>query len=366
MFIASVFTATRSSISRSLAVMLFVTLLSPLMLGITVAQGDVARGDETRPDERIRPGTSGAVGCGPARKVVQRLVIDRPGVYENYLVDGKWGDHTLVQIKASNVVLRNCEIRNGTKNAVTVYASDVVIESCKIHHALAGSFDQQKDAHGITGRPVRLIIRNCDIGLVSGDAIQFDPGRGVWGDVLIEHCTLWTAPLPDDAAGFRRGQRPGENALDTKQIATNARSRITVRNCLMYGWNQLAQINNMAALNLKNHIEATVENCVFRDNEIALRVRGQTDEHGGARVSIDNCVVYDTKIALRAEDKPAYLQVRRLGVGHGTDRLLRVAGAGKASELQSIDHYTPPPYEQLIESGLSPNLARNQSAKEQP
>src|SRR5690606_29855416 len=94
----------------------------------------VAFENASSPEEMIRPGTSGAVGGGPVRKVVQRLVIDRPGVYENYLVDGKWGDHTLVQIRADNVVLRNCEIRNGTKNAVTVYASDVIIESCKIHH----------------------------------------------------------------------------------------------------------------------------------------------------------------------------------------------------------------------------------------
>lgn len=161
----------------------------------------VAWENELAAHKTIRPGTSGLVGCGPARKVVRRLVIDRPGVYENYLVDGHWGNHTLVQIKADGVTMRNCEIRNGTKNAVTVYAKDVLIESCKIHHALAGTYDQQQDAHGITGRPVRLIIRNCNIGLVSGDAIQFDPGRGAWDEVLIEHCTLWTGPLPDDAAG---------------------------------------------------------------------------------------------------------------------------------------------------------------------
>jgi hypothetical protein len=41
-----------------------------------------------------------------------------------------------------------------------------------------------------------LVIRNCDIGLVSGDSVQFDPDRGVWDDVLVENCTLWTGPLP--------------------------------------------------------------------------------------------------------------------------------------------------------------------------
>ncbi len=329
--------------------LLLACLCSALMLSCSHA-----RSQESVLTDRIHPGTLGPVGCGPIRKVVQRLVIDRPGVYENYLVDGQWGDHTLVQIKADGVVLRNCEIRNGTRNAVTVYAKDVVIEGCKIHHALAGSFQQQKDAHGITGRPIRLVIRNCDIGLVSGDAIQFDPGRGVWDEVLIEHCTLWTGPLPEDAAAFRRGQRPGENALDTKQIATNPRSRITVRNCLMYGWNQPAQINNAAALNLKNHIAATVENCVFRDNEIALRLRGQIDERGGAQVSISNCAVYDSQYALRIEDRPERVQVQRLGMGHGTAQLLRVVGAQRV-QLLPIDSYPAPPFEQLMEHGLIPS-----------
>src|SRR5690606_33029299 len=121
--------------------------------------------------------------------------------------------------------------------------------------------------------------------------------------------------------------------LDTKQIATNPRSRITVRNCLLYGWNQPAQINNMAALNLKNHVAAKIENCVFRDNDIAFRIRGQTDERGGARVEIANCVVYDSQVALRIEDNPEQLEIRRFGLGQGTDQLLRVVGAGKAAAL---------------------------------
>ena len=187
-----------------------------------------------------------------------------------------------MKIQADGVTLRNCEIRHGTHNAVTVYASDVVIDSCKIHHALAGTYAEQQDAHGITGRPTNLTIRNCDIGLTSGDSIQFDPGRGPWDNVLVEGCTLWTAPLPEDAAGFKKGQRPGENAIDTKQGIANPRSRLTIRDCLFYGWNQPGPIGNMAALNLKNHVQVLVERCLFRDNEICFRVRGGSGEYGGA------------------------------------------------------------------------------------
>src|SRR4051794_12760069 len=196
--------------------------LAAVLLIATVAAARIPCAGAAEDADGAAPRTIGArghVGCGPDPRRVQRLSITRPGVYEDILVDGEWTDGTLVKITSDNVTLRNCEIRNGKHNAVTVYAKDVVIDSCKIHHVLAGTYDEQRDAHGITGRPTNLTIRNCDIGLTSGDAIQFDPGRGPWDGVLIERCTLWTAPLPEDAAGFKKGQRPGENAVDTKQLA---------------------------------------------------------------------------------------------------------------------------------------------------
>ena len=70
-------------------------------------------------------GARGHVGCGPDPRRVRRLSITEPGVYENILVDGEWTDGTLVKITADGVTLRNCEVRNGTHNAVAVYAKDV-------------------------------------------------------------------------------------------------------------------------------------------------------------------------------------------------------------------------------------------------
>jgi hypothetical protein len=278
---------------------------------------------------------------------VERLAITRPGTYENLLVDGEW-----MKITADNVTLRNCEIRSGRHNAVTVYARDVTIESCKIHHVLAGTFEDQRDAHGITGRPTNLTIRNCEIGLTSGDSIQFDPGRGQWDNVLVENCTLWTGPLPADAAGFKKGQRPGENAIDTKQLAANPRSRLTVRNCVFYGWNQPGQIGNMAALNLKNHVEAKIENCVLRDNEICFRVRGGSGEYGGALVRIENCAVYESQVAVRAEDGIRDLVIHRLGLGPGVGRRLVSAGGGAGPGFEDRGEFRPPRFEEALKAGL--------------
>lgn len=304
-------------------------------------------------DSSDRPfGTRGTIGCDSTAKQLNRLTITKPGIYENLLIDGQWAAATLVKITADDVTLRNCEIRNTTRNAIVVAGKNILIDSCRIHHALAGSFAEQDDAHGITGTPQNLIIRNCDIGLVSGDSIQFDPGRRPWDNVVVERCTLWTGPLPADAAGFKRGQRPGENAIDTKQLASNPRSRISVRACLFYGWNQPGQIGNLAALNLKNNVVATIEQCLLHDNEIAFRVRGGDGEYGGALVGITDCAVYDSAVAIRAEDGIRDLKIQRLGIGAGVKSKLVSAGGGVGAGYENTGEFQPPPLEQAISMGF--------------
>ncbi len=287
------------------------------------------------PEQRARPpGLLGTVGPRGEPRTAESLEIRERGTYEGYLVDRGWAEGDAVRIRADGVVLRNCEIRNGRADAVEVYASDVLIESCRIHHFLKGTFRDQADAHGITGRPTRLTIRNCEIYGVSGDSAQFDPGRGPWTDVLIENCEFWTGPLPEDAAGFRKGEQPGENALDTKQRASNPRSRIVVRNSVFHGFRKGGQIDNMAALNLKNHVEATVENCVFYDNEIALRLRGGRGPYGGARVTVRDSFFYTAEVAVRHEDGIEGLRVLNPAFGQGVGRRFReVAGAARDLEI---------------------------------
>jgi hypothetical protein len=296
-------------------------------------------------------GAQRVVGCGPSAQRLDRLVITKPGVYENLLIDGEWTATTLVKITADDITLRNCEIRHTTKNAVVVAGKNIVIESCRIHHALAGTFAEQEDAHGITGSPQNLVIRNCDIGLVSGDAIQFDPGRRPWDNVLVERCTLWTGPLPADAAGFKRGQRPGENAIDTKQLASHPRSRLTIRDCLIYGWNQPGQISNLAALNLKNNVAVTVEHCLLHDNEIAFRLRGGEGEYGGATVTITDCAVYDSSVAIRAEDGVRDLKIHRLGISTGVKSKLVSAGGGAGPGYENRGEFEPPALDKAIREG---------------
>jgi len=283
-------------------------------------------------------GVQGRVGAPQGSPVLSRLHIDRPGTYENMIIDGNWRSGNLVKISANDVVLRNCEIRHSSGNGIGIFGTRIVIENCRIHHLLAGSFDNQQDAHGIAGRWGEVTIRNCEISHPSGDCIQFDPDRVSEGSLVVERCTLWTGPLETDMAGFKAGQRPGENAIDTKTRPRGERCRLVVRDCYFYGWNQPAQISNAAALNLKENVDAQIERCLFQDNEIAVRARGP-GPRGGARVTLVDCAIFDTKTAIRAEDGIEVLKLLRVGFGGRIERRFHFVGGEPGPGFQSTGEY---------------------------
>jgi hypothetical protein len=284
------------------------------------------------------------------------LRIDQSGLYENILVDGEWIDQDLVRITADNVVLRNCTIRNGRRDAVEIYARNVRLENCHIHHVIGGTYraDHNVDAHGITGRPQNLTVYNTEISHVSGDAIQFDPSRKAepypWDNVLVEHCFLWTGPLDADYAGYKRGERPGENAFDSKTPPGPHRARITLRNCLLKGWGHGA-IGNGAALNLKESVDAVVDACVFVENDIAFRCRGAGSNRASAWVTAGNCTIYETSRVFRLENGVENVKIFGLAIGERVGREFdRVPGPGQGFEVvgpRSAPPLKPWPYVSL-------------------
>lgn len=292
-------------------------------------------------------GTSGKVGTLDHPKPVHRLEITKPGVYENFRVDAQGKGGNIVKITADDVTLRNCEIFNGTGNGVGVFGTRVIIENCRIHHLLSGTFEEQHDAHGITGRWGDVTIRNCDISHISGDCVQFDPDRKSRGSLTIEHCHLWAGPLETDAPGFKAGQSPGENAFDSKTMPDGGRSKLVIRHCHMHGWSQPSQIQNRAALNLKEHIEATVASCVFDDNEIAIRARGPGGR-GDARVTVEDCAIYRTQTGVRAEDNIAQLKLLRTAWGGGVKTRIEFHGGKNPPGFENTGESTAPPVKQLL------------------
>lgn len=287
------------------------------------------------------------VGTRAGAKLVHRLEITKPGVYENYRVDAQGAGGNIVKITADDVTLRNCEIFNGTGNGIGVFGTHVVIENCRIHHLLNGTFEKQTDAHGITGRWGDVTIRNCDISHITGDCIQFDPDRKQRGSLTIEKCHLWTSPLAENAPGFKAGQSPGENAFDSKTPPDGERCKLIIRQCYMHGWNQPSQISTRAALNLKEHIEALISHCVFDDNEVAIRARGPGGR-GDARVTVEDCAIYRTRVGVRAEDKIENLKLVRMAYGPEVTSREERHGGKELRGYENTGEHEAPPLESLI------------------
>jgi hypothetical protein len=292
-------------------------------------------------------GTTGKVGTLENPKSVNRLEITKPGVYENFRVDAQGKGGNIVKITADDVTLRNCEIFNSTGNGVGVFGTRILIEKCRIHHLLNGTYEAQNDAHGITGRWGDVTIRNCDISHTSGDCIQFDPDRKSRGSLTIESCHLWSGLLEADSPGFKAGQSPGENAFDSKTMPDGERNKLIIRQCYMHGWSQPSQIQNRAALNLKEHIEAQVSHCVFDDNEIAIRARGPGGR-GNAHVIIKDCAIFNTQVGVRAEDKIEQLNIHGMGWGPSVQSHMERHNGKELPGFESGEDHDAAPISELV------------------
>lgn len=267
--------------------------------------------------------------------------ITQADTYENFLVDLHFANFDAVRVRANGATLRRCEFRNGRADGIEVYAADVRIESCRIHHFLSGTFQEQHDAHGITGAAPRLTVHNCEISHCSGDGWQMDPDRDAWSDVLIDHCEIWTGPLSDNSGGFLKGEHPGENGVDTKQSPANPRSRLTIRNTIFHGYGDSGYISMPAALNVKENVEVLVENCVFFGNHVALRLRGP-GSRGGAKITVRDCYFYDCGIAIRLEDKLENLVIANSHFGPGVKRRYQFVGGKPPGARIEGDQDAPP------------------------
>jgi hypothetical protein len=252
---------------------------------------------------------------------------------EGLVVDGQYGAHdTVVASSAADALtLRNLEVRRSTKDLVYLQAANsVLIEQSLIHHALNAA-NGRTDAHGVVAGAVRhLTIRDTEIHTFSGDGIQLDPDRSApgWSDVTIEGSRIWLEPLPAATNGFAAGVVPGENGVDTKASASLPRARLTIRDTTAWGFRR-GLIANLAAFNLKEHVDVTVDRVTVFDSYIAFRTRGP-GEHGGAHVTVTNAVVYNTDTAFRYENEIETLNVWNATIGANVTRPFQAASSGSA------------------------------------
>ena len=251
-------------------------------------------------------------------------------IVEGFVFDGQYGPDDAIRVGggATQLVLRDLEVRRSSGDLIDLATPrGVLIERCLLHHALNAA-NGRTDAHGIVGGALQdLTIRDTEIHTFSGDGIQIDPGRAApgWNRVTIERTRIWLAPLAAPANGFPAGAVTGENAIDTKSSAAFARATLMVRDSDAWGFRG-GLIDNMAAFNIKEHVEATFDAVTVHASEIAFRVRGATSTApAGAWVTVRNAVVHDTGTAVRYENDIERLRIVNSTIGRNVPRAFRAA-----------------------------------------
>ncbi len=258
---------------------------------------------------------------------------------ENLTIDNHKEASDAVRVRGGkNSIFRNMEIKNGTKDGIDAADADnLLIDNCHIHHFLNGSFTNQVDAHGIVVTGTQgVTIRNTEVHHVSGDSFQADPNYepgNITNDILIEDSHFWTSPLVSSFnSGWVAGQRPGENAIDTKVSKSNwqteSRVTITLRNIIAHGWKKDSYINNRSAFNMKEKITAVIDGITVYDSEIAFRLRGAL---GNANTTIRNAVIYNVEKAIRAEDNLANLVIHNCTFGEQIQTILQLANSSSST-----------------------------------
>ncbi len=253
-------------------------------------------------------------------------------VVEGLIFDGgTYPDGVLATIDGNNVTLRDCEIRNGNRDLLTIGdVRDITIENCLIHHGLSWHRTTRKEPHGISTRGVKgLKVINTSIYQITGDCIQISPSRADWDDIELRDCTFWVTPLTEAEVDRARlpsyavGSVQAENALDLKSDDEDlpTEHKIRIINCTAYGFRS-TRINNAAAFNIKNPSLAFIDGCTVYDSEIAFRLRAPSE------VTLQNSVIYDCDYGVRYEDGMDKLHLFQNTFGLGIkERALREVGS---------------------------------------
>ncbi len=310
---------------------------SGLQAGIDAAQpGDVVR---------VRPGTYAAIqtrtnGTQQAWITIRseerrQAIIESDGTalefthdfhrFEGLVFDATYGGGDGLEGGAANVEFIDVEVMHTTGDCIDLRdSSDVLIDGCEIHHCIAEfDPDNNADSHGVTGDSViGLTIRDSEISMLTGDAVQLSPGRDPWDRLLVEDSVMWSGPLDEAVNGWQQGQPIGENAFDSKvgESLNGAGSRPTATfvNVVAYGWR--GAISNQAAFNTKEEVDFVLDGATIYDSEIAGRLRGP------ASVRWQNVVIHDVDIAFRFEDELPEPEVYNTTFGTGIGTPMTDAG----------------------------------------
>ncbi len=245
--------------------------------------------------------------------------------FEGMVFDSGYGSGDGIEGGSTGLELVDVEVRRTEGDCVDLRNSTgVLIEASEIHHCVA-TFDpgNNADAHGVTGDSVfDLTIRDSEIYLVTGDAVQMSPARDPWDDLVVERTVMWSGELDEPANGWNQGDPIGENAFDSKVggdlNGSGANPQVTFTDVVAYGWRDA--ISNAAAFNVKEDVDFVLDRATIYGSEIAFRLRAP------AVVTVRNAVVHEVDVGFRLEDGLDGLVVQNSTVGGAVGQAITDAG----------------------------------------
>ncbi|MEO2035156.1 MAG: right-handed parallel beta-helix repeat-containing protein [Planctomycetaceae bacterium] len=231
-----------------------------------------------------------------ANVTIRDLVLDGQFIVLQKAIEATDTDDE--ESQSHGLVVDNCEIFHFTHHAIDIDGDDATVRECLIYENLLFENGARQDVHGVvTTNAQRLTVENCTIRNCSGDCVQGE--RGIWDMLTIVDCELSGGALPTDLGGFKKGDYASENAFDSKH-RSQSRGRVAIRNCTMHGFRTDFR-DYMAAVVLKENVDAVIDSCEISDSSIALRLRGLGK--GVMRPVVMNCMIRGNDLAFRLEDQ---------------------------------------------------------------
>ncbi|MEM7155360.1 MAG: choice-of-anchor Q domain-containing protein [Myxococcota bacterium] len=213
---------------------------------------------------------------------------------QGLVFDGGYGASDTVDTDgANNLELFDVEIRRSGADCLDLHTvQNVLVANSSIHHCVAA----KGDAHGVTGDSVFDVeIRDTEIYLISGDAVQMSPTRAPWDELSLRRCMLWGGPLDEDANGVAMGTVIGDSAVETK-VGLDLDGRgspptLLVEDTVAFGFGGTS--GDQAAMFIEEQVDAQLVGITVYGSAVGLDLRGP------ALAQVHNAVLYDLGTGIR-------------------------------------------------------------------
>lgn len=234
--------------------------------------------------------------------------------FQGLVFDGAYGAGDAIDADGADFMeLLDVEIRRAGGDCIDLHTTEgVLVANASIHHCVLDDGGVPGEAHGLVGdQMIDVELRDTQIFLVSGDAVQTSAPRLAWSDLRIRRCLIWAGALDEDAGTIPAGTMIGRSALSTRVgkllDGAGAPPRVEVEDTIAWGYRGGGA--EQAVFDLKEDVDASIDRVTVYDSGVAF------DLQRPARVRIQTAVIYDVDAAVRYADGLASASILASTVG---------------------------------------------------